>query len=280
MLVPMIDILNRAQKEGYAVLAPNCHDEPSARAAIQAAAELESPVILGILPHVTPSLVTLGKCIAAISEEFSIPIALNLDHGDSFEKCVEAFRGGFTSIMVDRSMLPYEENIAQVAEFVKFCKVVNVTVEAEFGQIAEGEEYEINREAYMTDPALVKDFVDRSGIDCLAVSIGMAHGEYTTEPVIDFERLKKIRANVECPLVFHGGSGSGDENIRQACKIGMQKVNMGTAAYVKAVEDFYAQDMKENISNGHRMAYNVMNKGYKEVCKHYMTLTGQIGKAW
>ena len=278
MLVPMIEILNKAKEEGYGVLAPNVHNEDTVRACIEAAIELESPLILGVLPYVTKDLVSFGRMAGLLANEVRIPIALNLDHGDYYECCVQAIRGGFTGIMVDRSALSFDDNIKEVAYFKKICAPINITVEAEIGKISDGNEYLKNREAFMTDPAVVKEFVDRSGVDCLAVSIGMAHGVYESEPIIDFDRLEKIKANVDCPLVFHGGSGSGDANITKACKIGTQKVNMGTDAYLygmKVLKENWDDAEKFGIRRGH----SYMIQGYKERVKHYMGLTGQIGKA-
>jgi len=278
MLVPMLEILNKAKKGGYGVLAPNVHNEGSVRAVIEAAEELESPLIIDILPYATKDLVTFGKMACMLAGETRIPVALNLDHGDYYECCVKALRGGFTGIMVDRSALSFEENIAEIAYFKKICTPIGVTVEGEIGQISEGDEYEKNREAFLTDPAVVKEFVERSGVDCLAVSIGMAHGVYTSSPIIDFDRLEKIKNEVECPLVFHGGSGSGDENIARACRIGTQKVNMGTDAYLHGIK-VLQENWKMAEAEGIRYAENYMLDGYKERVKHYMQLTGQAGKA-
>lgn len=278
MLVPMIEILNKAKEEGYGVLAPNVHNEDTTRAAIEAAVELESPLILGVLPYAPKDIVTFGKLVCVLANEVRIPIALNLDHGDTYESCVKAIRGGYTGIMVDRSALSFEENIKEVAYFKRICEPLGITIEAEIGQISEGTEYQKNREAFLTDPDIVKDFVERSGCDCLAVSVGMAHGVYESEPVIDFDLLLKIKNNVDCPLVFHGGSGSGDENIARSCRIATQKVNMGTDAYLHGMKV-----LKDNwdaaASNGIRWGHRFMIEGYKERVKYYMMLTGQVGKA-
>lgn len=183
---------------------------------------------------------------------------------------------------VDRSMLSFEENARQVAEFKKICEPLGVTVEAEFGQIADGCDYEEKRDEYLTDPQKAKEFVELSGCDCLAVSIGEAHGEYTGKgPEIDFERLEEIKKLVDVPLVFHGGSFSGFDNIAKCCQIGCQKVNMGTDAYNYGLtllmeDERYAKG--ENI--GARMAGNIMWEGYKQRVMDYMRCTGSAGKNW
>jgi fructose-bisphosphate aldolase class II len=276
----MIEILDRAKKDGYGVLAPNVHNEDTTRAVIEAAMELESPLIIDVLPYATKDLVTFGKIVCMLANEVKIPIALNLDHGDYYDCCIQAIRGGFTGIMVDRSALSIEENITEIAYFKKICSPIGVTVEGEIGRISEGSEYTKNREAFLTDPAVVKEFVERSGVDCLAVFIGMAHGVYEAEPIIDFDRLIKIKDEVDCPLVFHGGSFSGDENIKKACRLGTQKVNMGTDAYLygmKVLKENWGEDGAEKLNIRH--ANKFMMQGYKERIKHYMQLTGQVGMA-
>lgn len=277
----MLEILEKAKEGGYGVLAPNVFNEDSVRACLEAAVELDSPTIIDVLPGNTKDLVTFGKIIRILAEEVRVPVAINLDHGDTDEACLKAIYGGFTSIMCDRSFLPFEENAAAVKRFVDICKPLGITVEAEFGQIAEGEEYLTKREEFLTDPDKAAEFVRLSGCDCLAVSIGEAHGEYVTEPDIDFERLEQIKAKVDVPLVFHGGSFSGFENIQKCCEIGCQKVNMGTDAYNQGLTDLmndprYAAG--ENI--GARMAGDIMWAGYKERVKDYMRFCGSCGKNW
>ena len=209
MLVSMLEILQHAKKGGYGVLAPNVFNEDSVRACIEAAVELDSPTIIDVLESNTKDLVSFGKIIRILAEEVRVPVAINLDHGQTWNSCVRAIYGGFTGIMVDRANLSFEENAKEVALFKKICEPLNVTVEAEFGQIADGCDYKEKREEYLTDPEMAKKFVELSHCDCLAVSIGEAHGEYTNgAPEIDFERLKKITELVDVPLVFHGGSWS------------------------------------------------------------------------
>lgn len=284
MLVSMLEILNHAKKGGYGVLAPNVFNEDTVRACLEAAVELDSPIIIDVLESNTKDLVTFGKLITMLAHEVRVPVALNLDHGDNWNACVRAIYGGFTGIMVDRSMLPFEENAKEVALFKKICEPIGVTVEAEFGQIADGVDYKEKREEYLTDPYMAKKFVELSNCDCLAVSIGMAHGEYTADaaPEIDFDRLKKIKELVDVPLIFHGGSWSGDENIAECCRIGCQKVNMGSHAYNHGVDCFMAQTAADYPAKnvGARKGGNIMWAGYKEIVIHYMKLTGSEGKNW
>ncbi len=282
MIVSMLEILKKAKEGGYGVLAPNVFNEDSVRACLEAAVELDSPVIIDVLEENTKDLVTFGKIIRILAEEVRVPVAINLDHGGNMQACMKAIYGGFTGLMVDRAALSFEENAKQVYEFKKLCEPLGITIEAEFGQIADGCDYAEKRDEYLTDPELAKKFVELSHCDCLAVSIGEAHGEYTNgAPDIDFERLEKIKSLVDVPLVFHGGSFSGFDNIAKVCQIGCQKVNMGTDAYnygLKQLMDDPRYGKGENI--GARMAGNIMWAGYKERVMDYMKVTGSVGKNW
>ena len=142
--------------------------------------------------------------------------AINLDHGKSYEDIMLGINSGFTSIMVDRSSLSYEDNIAQTKETVKMCRPLNISVEAELGHVGQGEDYSSDGSDHFTKPEEAKKFVEETGIDCLAVAIGTAHGRYHGTPHIDFDLLKQITNVVDIPLVLHGGSGTGDENLRKA----------------------------------------------------------------
>ncbi|MDU4171981.1 MAG: ketose 1,6-bisphosphate aldolase, partial [Citrobacter freundii] len=169
-------------------------------------------------------------------------VVLNLDHGLHFESVVRALRLGFSSVMFDGSTLEYEENIRQTREVVKMCHAVGVSVEAELGAVG-GDEggalYGHADESLFTDPMLARDFVDRTGIDALAVAIGNAHGKYKGEPLLDFPRLDTIRQQAAIPLVLHGGSGISDDDFKRAIELGIHKINFYTGmsqAALSAVE--------------------------------------------
>lgn len=282
MLVPMIEILKHAKEGGYGVLAPNVFNEDTVRVCLEAAVEYDTPIIIDVLESNTKDLVTFGKIIRILAEEVRVPVAINLDHGDNDEACYKAIYGGFTGIMVDRAALSFEDNAREVAKFKKICEPIGVTVEAEFGQIADGCDYKELRDQYLTDPKKAKEFVELSGCDCLAVSIGEAHGEYTNgEPDIDFDRLRELVKAVDVPLVFHGGSWSGFDNIHNACMIGCQKVNMGSDAYNHGLECLLNdEEVKSGVNIGARMAGNIMWKGYKERMIEYLVACGSVGKNW
>ena len=211
MLVNMCDILKKSREGRYGVVAPNICNEDTARAAIEVAEENRAPLILDVIFNVNPDIPLFAHICGKLARKASVPVALNLDHGGC-------------------SSLPYEENVAEVAELVKIAHAVGVSVEAELGHVGSGEQYDADRNAGLTDPEQAKAYVEATGIDALAIAIGTAHGKYVGTPYLDFELLEKIYNEVEIPLVLHGGSGSGDENLARATRIGITKVNIGKTA--------------------------------------------------
>ena len=277
MLCSMKELIDKANKDNYAIAAPNVSSELDARAALEAAEELESPVILDIATVSTPDLVFAGRYISELCRMASVPVALNLDHGLNFEHAIQAICGGFTSVMVDRSTLPFEENIAQVREIVKIAHSVGVSVEAELGHVGSGTNIKAPEEM-LTDPLMAARFIKETGVDCLAVAIGTAHGAYKKEPKLDFDRLVSIKeACGGFPLVLHGSSGSGDENIRKACRLGINKVNIANELFQGACRKLLAADLS---GNGAYDLWNLAKEGYKETLRDRMQLYGCIGKAW
>lgn len=272
MLVSMKSILTKAQKEGYGVIAPNILNEDTARVSIEAATELNAPLIIDVGYLVHPNIPMLAHIIAEYAKAAPVPIALNLDHGRKFEYAVGAIRAGFTSVMVDRSSLPFEENVREVSEVVRIAHAVDVDVEAELGHVGNAQNYEQDRNAGLTDPAQAQEYVAQTGVDFLAVAIGTAHGAYKGTPYLDFDRLKELRAAVDIPLVLHGGSGSGDDNLCKAIELGISKINLAT--------DLFAAGRKNIKSDtpAHHIYYEV-TAGYKEKLSYYIKLFGQAGKA-
>lgn len=274
MLVTMKEILDRASAENYGVAAPNVATELDARAVITIAEELNAPIILDVAYMATADIKFLGRYLTLLAEKSNVPVAINLDHGSTFEQAAMAIASGFTSVMVDRSTAPYEQNVAEVAELVKFAHAAGVSVEAELGHVGQGESYAADRDAGLTDPEQAKDYIERTGIDMLAVAVGTAHGEYTGEPHIDFDRLaeiKKVTGNF--PLVLHGGSGSGDENLAKACRMGINKVNIYTDLAKAAVAKVKALPAAGMIWHG-------ITEGIKEQIGYYIELFGGKDKAW
>ena len=276
MLVNMCDILKKSREGKYGVVAPNVCNEDSVRAAIEVAEENRAPLILDVLFAVNPDIPLFAKICTAMAEKATVPVALNLDHGGCFEHAMIAIRSGFSSIMVDRSSLPYDENVKEVSELVKIAHAVGVSVEAELGHVGSGDQYEADRNAGLTDPAQAKAYVEATGIDALAIAIGTAHGKYVGTPYLDFELLEKIYNEVEIPLVLHGGSGSGDENLAKATSMGITKVNIGTDLFQAGSDHLVAHH--EELNRAH-LGYQLMADGYKAKLLHYMKLFNQCGKA-
>jgi fructose-bisphosphate aldolase class II len=232
-LVSMINILNRAYTHGYAVGAFNVVNLEFLEAIIETAEAKQSPVILNIaevhFPYI--NLETICPAIRAMSERSPVDIALNLDHGVSFEAVVRAIRNGFTGVMFDGSKLSFTENIAKTTEVVKLCQAVDISVEAELGMVGGDEGGALESEAdaaFFTNPEQAATFVHQTGIDALAVAIGNTHGKYKGEPHLDFDRLQTINKAVGIPLVLHGGSGISRADFKKAITLGIAKINFYT----------------------------------------------------
>ncbi len=277
MLVSMKEILDKAKEGKYAVAAPNVDNEHNLRAVIQVAEEMNSPLIIGVPHHSNPNLFYFGRIMRDFAMASSVPIALNLDHGGSFEDCVDGIRCGFTSIMVDRSKLSYEDNVKEVKELVKIAHAVGVSVEAELGHVGGGQTYEVDGYQDLTEPDQAVKFVEETGVDCLAVAVGTAHGFYKGEPFIRFELLEEIAKKVPVPLVLHGGSGTGDENLSKAAKLGICKVNLSIDLRQSAVDELNNTDLSGYKIYGF---YNYLAEGYKKKLRDYIRILGCEGKAW
>ncbi|WP_099469668.1 class II fructose-bisphosphate aldolase [Konateibacter massiliensis] len=235
-----------ARAGGYAVGAFNVENMEMVMAVISAAEQLNAPVML----QTTPSTVKYAGLdlyyanVSAAAKNSKVPIALHLDHGNSFELAMRALRVGYTSIMIDGSHSSFEENIELTKRVVDACSPSNIPVEAELGKVG-GKEDDLDGGAGgYTDPLEAKEFVERTGVSSLAVAIGTAHGFYVGTPKLDLERLNQIRKVVSIPLVLHGASGLTDEAIRESIRRGICKVNFATelrAAYTEGVKKVLAE---------------------------------------
>ena len=232
MLVSLHEILNDAKNKKYAVGFFNAVDVEQARSVINTAEELRSPIIVGTAEVLLPAtpLNGVAEYLIPMARKAKVPVCVHFDHGLSFERCIQAIRLGFTSVMYDCSMDTYDGNIEKVAEMVRICHSVGVTVEGELGHVGdnEGSGKLKDPSAYFTDPATAEDFVKRTGVDALAVAVGNAHGEYKLPPKLDFERITEISERTGIPLVLHGGSGLSDHDFHEAIKRGVCKVNIFT----------------------------------------------------
>ncbi|WP_394916827.1 ketose-bisphosphate aldolase [uncultured Robinsoniella sp.] len=229
-LVPFKEMLTDAKKHHYAIPAFNVVNMETIQAITQAAQEEGSPLIIQLY-HAdldfagADFMVQIAK---TASTHCTIPISVSLDHGQSYEQAVYCIRQGFSGVMIDLSRDDFDANVADTRRVTAYAHARNVSVEAELGTISDASAPLEIRNSGMTDPAKAAEFVARTGVDALAVSIGTAHGIYSSTPVIDFERTKQIVQNIECPVVVHGASGTPDEDIKELCRLGVTKINVGT----------------------------------------------------
>ncbi len=232
MLVNMKEILGKARAEGYGVGFFNAVNVEMARAVIETAEALGAPVIVGTAEVLLPAmeLERVAEYLIPMAKKARVPVCVHYDHGLRFARCMQALRLGFTSIMYDCSTLPYEENVAQVAEMVRICRAMDATVEGELGHVGDnaGAGKLLRPEDYYTDPDQAVDYVRRTGVDALAVAVGNAHGDYKFPPKLDFDRIDTIARRTGVPLVLHGGSGLADDDFRRAVALGVSKINIFT----------------------------------------------------
>ncbi|MEG0034670.1 MAG: class II fructose-bisphosphate aldolase [Bacilli bacterium] len=275
MLVNLKDILEDAKKEGYAVPATNIDNEHNLRAAISAAEEMNSPIILNVTPIANPDLEFFGPIAAELGRRSKQKVCLNLDHGKDFLGCLKGIRSGFTSIMIDRSLLSYEENVKQVSEMVRICHELGISVEAELGHVGMGDNYAVDGNNCLTNPDMAVKFVNDTGIDALAVAIGTAHGSYIGEPHIDFDLLHELSEKVSIPLVLHGGSGTGEENLVRCSKEGINKINLSNDLKKAAIKKLLDSNLE---GNGAYQLYPLIAEGFKEKVQYYIRLLGSENK--
>lgn len=247
-LVTTKEMLLRAQAGHYAVGAFNVENMEMVMAVVQAAEESRAPVIMQTTPS-TVKYAGLDYYLAmakAAAERATVPVAMHLDHGDSFDLAMQALRTGYTSIMIDGSHDSFEDNIALTRRVTDACAPSSVPVEAELGKVGGKEDdLEGGDGNPFTDPQQAKEFVERTGVDSLAVAIGTAHGLYKGVPKLDFDRLSAIRELVSIPLVLHGASGVPDEAVRESIRRGICKVNFATElriAFSDGVKKYLAED--------------------------------------
>uniref|UniRef100_UPI00403F6CCA class II fructose-bisphosphate aldolase n=1 Tax=Candidatus Enterococcus willemsii TaxID=1857215 RepID=UPI00403F6CCA len=268
MLVTSKDLYNQAQDRKYAIPAPNFIDIESMKAYLEVAEELKLPVILA-LAEAHLELISLeeaalnGKYFA---EKAKVPVVLHLDHGMTPNIIKKAIDIGFTSVMIDASQEEFEVNVARTKEIISYAHARGVVVEAEIGHVGSGENYE-NHEQTDSKYTTVEDavrFVEQTNVDSLAISIGTAHGMYKGKPEINFERLKEIASAVSTPLVLHGGSSSGDANLRRCSQEGITKINI----FSDLVNEAMSKINNENPVN-YLEVKAMAKQGMKECLAHY-----------
>lgn len=284
MLVTTKELLEHAQQNKYAVGAFNVNNMEIVQAIIEAAEETQSPVILqasqgGLKYAGVEYIAGLGKIAA---QNASVPVAIHLDHGTDFEQIMQCIRHGFTSVMIDASKYPLDENIAMTKKVIEVAHSVGVSVEAELGKIG-GTEDDItvsDRDATFTDPEEAKRFVEETGVDSLAIAIGTAHGPYKGEPKLDFDRLETIRKTIDTCIVLHGSSGVPEEALRKAISMGVSKINIDTdvrMAFAKGVKALLDEKPSEYDP---RKILGPAKEEMKRAIKEKMEIFGSVGKAW
>jgi len=260
VIVPLPEMLREAGKRNAAVLAPDFFSRHMLELELDIAEAHQAPIIASYPALALDSFRRYRHWVAGLRllcEKARVPVCLHLDHGKNVQVCLRAIDAGFASVMIDGSALPLAENVRMTKSVVAAAHAKGVAVEGEIGHVGAASASIESRPGagMLTDPHQARFFAEQTGVDCLAVSIGTAHGVYTFEPRIDFERLAQIRDQVPVPLVLHGSSCTGDENIARAVKLGIRKVNLFTEffrPYVAETIAFYKHNPLRLVYSSHK----------------------------
>lgn len=281
-LVSSKELLKAAQKGKYAIGAFNVENMEMVMAVLAAAEAQNSPVIM----QTTPKTIRFAGAdyyyanVAAAAARSKIPVVMHLDHGNSLALAMTAYRAGYTSIMIDGSKLPFDENIALTKSVVDACHPGNVPVEGELGRVGGKEDdLENGDDNPYTDPQEAKEFVERTGVDSLAIGIGTAHGVYKGTPHVNVQRVADIRAVIDVPLVMHGTSGVPDDQVRACVANGICKVNYATdlrIAFTKGIKEYMVKD--PDAFDPKKYAATGMEE-VKQYVMQKMEVVGSAGKA-
>ena len=278
MLVNLNDVLKQAQKEQYGVGLFNTTDSDMLEAVIAAAEELNSPVIIGTAEVLLPygELKLIAPSMLAAAKRAKVPVVMHYDHGLTFDRCIEALKLGFSSIMFDGSAGEYEENLAKTREMVKIAHSFGVTVEGEIGHVGQASSEDNLLSDMYTTKEEAKAYVEATGVDALAIAIGTAHGVYKTKPRLNLERLREIRASIDTPLVLHGGSGLSDDDFKNTVRDGIAKVNIFTDLCLSG-----QRATQEGLERGlgYLETRNLKVEFIKETVKNKIMLFGSANKA-
>lgn len=256
MIVTSKDLFKKAKAEGYAIGAFNVSTIEAIKAIIEAANELKSPVIIETSPGEMKYMgaENVADIVRNLAENIELPVVIHLDHGQNIEQVREAIDAGYTSVHIDGSSLDYDDNLELTKEVVEYAHKKGITVEGELGHIPGSSEVhddeiiEFN-ENLLTNPGAAKDFIDDTGIDIFASSVGNIHGVYEKEPELDFDRLKQI-SNANIPLSLHGGSGIPENQIKMAISLGITKINVNTElrmAFTNSLRHELAENPQEIV---------------------------------
>ena len=245
----MKEMMIKGKQEGYAIGQFNLNNLEFTQAILQAAQEENSPVICGVsegAARYMGGFTTVVNIVKGLMHDYKItvPVAIHLDHGSSFEKCKEAIDAGFTSVMIDASHHPFEENIEITKQVVEYARQHNVSVEAELGTVGGQEDDIIADGVIYADPKECKQLVEQTGIDCLAPALGSVHGPYKGEPNLGFTEMEEISQQCDVPLVLHGGTGIPTKDIQRAVSLGTSKINVNTESQITS-----AQAVRQVLNN-------------------------------
>lgn len=278
MLVNLDYVLKKAQKEKYAVGLFNTTDTDMLEAAISAAEELNSPIIIGTAEVLLPygELKLIGPSIVDKAKKAKVPVVVHYDHGLTKERCIEALELGFSSVMFDGSAHDYETNIANTREVVKIAKSFGATVEGEIGHVGQASSNDNLLTDMYTTKEEAKKYLEDTGVDALAIAIGSAHGVYKSKPMLNIERLKEISSTVDVPLVLHGGSGLSDDDFKNVIANGMAKVNIFTDLCLAG-----NKGMKDGLEKGldYLSIRNLKVEYIKKAVMEKIKLFGSVNKA-
>lgn len=283
MYVSMKGMLERANKGNYAVMAINCFNIETARAVITAAQSLRAPIIINIVQehmvnHCDSNLI--APIVKKLAERASVEVALNFDHGEEIGLLKKALQDGYSSVMVDASRYDLDGNIKMTKEIVDFAKQFDASVEGEIGCMGASEGGNYTDENMKTKPEDALRFATETGIDALAISIGTSHGNYPEGyvPEFDFEVLKKVKQLTRMPLVLHGGSGSGDENIKKCVEYGINKINVG-CDFMNANVASIKKHLEKDPDINYWVMMHQVEIDSQEIVKRYIKLSKSEGKS-
>jgi len=283
MYVSMKGMLDRANTGKYAVMAINCFNLETAKAVIDAAQELRAPIIIDLLQdhlmaHLGSKLLT--KPIIEMANAASVEVAINLDHGQDIGFVKRCLKDGFSSVMMDASKYPIEKNIDITRNMVEFAQTYDASVEGEVGSIGSISSDHMTDDEMYTNPDIAIEFALNTGVDALAISFGSSHGNYPDGYVPDFrfDIVEKIKKATNIPLVLHGGSGCGEENIRKSIELGINKINVGSDfmnAQVQRIKDDLREDPELSYFD---VIHHTVTAG-TELVKYYIRLSGSENKS-
>lgn len=286
MYESMKGMLAKANAEGYAVMAINAVDLEMARGIITAAEQMNAPIIIDLLQDQIKRYFDcdiLTQPIIKMAQAAHVPVAINLDHGLDIAHLKRCLHEGFSSVMCDASALSPEENAKVTRGIVELAQTYGASVEAEVGNMgcSVGADAHFTDDQMYTDPDVAIKFIQDTGVDCLAVSYGSTHGDYPEGyvPTFHFDIVEKIKAATGVPLVLHGGSGAGDENMRRSVEVGINKINVGTD-YMIAQREFVAKTLAEDPGYDWPQLLQDSWAAGMEVVKRYIELSGSANKAF